>query len=88
MKLPKSVTLPEQQLFLLLNLQKLLPHNILPLFYYVVLMKDQWKEDLLLLKTAQLFLIDLLYAEVYKTLGKKALDNKQKTAQIITEKMM
>ena len=39
-------------------------------------------------KTAQLFLIDLLYAEVYKTLGKKALDNKQKTAQIITEKMM
>ena len=49
-EIAKSVTLPEQQLFLLLNLQKLLPHNILPLFYYVVLMKDQWKEDLLLLK--------------------------------------
>ena len=39
-------------------------------------------------KTAQLFLIDLLYAEVYKTLGKKALDNKQKTAQIINREMM
>lgn len=39
-------------------------------------------------KTAQLFLIDILYAEVYKRLGAKALDNKKKTAQIITEKMM
>lgn len=39
-------------------------------------------------KTAQLFLIDILYAEVYKKMGKTARENKQKTAQIITEKMM
>lgn len=39
-------------------------------------------------KTAQLFLIDILYAEVYKKLGTKALENKRKTSQIITEKMM
>lgn len=39
-------------------------------------------------KTSQLFLIDILYAEVYKKLGEKALDNKKKTSQIITEKMM
>lgn len=39
-------------------------------------------------KTAQLFLIDVLYAEVYKKLGSKALENKKKTSQIITEKMM
>ena len=39
-------------------------------------------------KTAQLFLIDILYAEVYKKLGDKALENKKKTSQIITEKMM
>lgn len=39
-------------------------------------------------KTAQLFLIDILYAEVYKQLGEKALDNKKKTSQVITEKMM
>ena len=39
-------------------------------------------------KTSQLFLIDLLYAEVYRQLGEKALENKRKTSQIITEKMM
>ena len=39
-------------------------------------------------KTAQLFLIDILYAEVYRLLGDKADENKQKTSQIITEKMM
>lgn len=39
-------------------------------------------------KTVQLFLIDILYAEAYKKLGGKALENKKKTSQIITEKMM
>lgn len=39
-------------------------------------------------KTAQLFLVDILYAEIYRRLGDKALENKRKTAQIITEKMM
>ena len=39
-------------------------------------------------KTAQLFLIDILYARVYKELGSRALENKKKTSQIITEKMM
>lgn len=39
-------------------------------------------------KTAQSFLIDVLYAEVYKRLGNKALENKKRTSQIITEKMM
>lgn len=39
-------------------------------------------------KTAQLFLIDILYAEVYRLMGEKAEENKKKTSQIITEKMM
>lgn len=39
-------------------------------------------------KTAQLFLIDILYAEVYKKLGSQALENKKKTSRVITEKMM
>ena len=39
-------------------------------------------------KTSQLFLIDILYAEVYRQLGEKALENKKKTSQVITEKMM
>lgn len=39
-------------------------------------------------KTAQLFLIDILYAEAFRKLGTKALENKRKTSQIITEKMM
>ena len=39
-------------------------------------------------KTAQLFLIDILYAEVYRLMGEKAEENKRKTSQIITEKMM
>lgn len=39
-------------------------------------------------KAAQLFLIDVLYAEVYKKMGAKALENKKRTSQIITEKMM
>ena len=39
-------------------------------------------------KTAQLFLIDILYAEVYKKLGERALVNKKKTSRVITEKMM
>lgn len=39
-------------------------------------------------KTAQLFLIDILYAEVYKKLGERALENKKKTSKVITEKMM
>ena len=39
-------------------------------------------------KTAQLFFIDVLYAETFKKLGVHALENKKKTAQIITEKMM
>lgn len=39
-------------------------------------------------KTAQLFLIDILYAEVFRKLGAKALENKKKTSQIVTEKMM
>ncbi len=39
-------------------------------------------------KTAQLFLIDILYAECFKKLGEQALDNKKKTSQVIIEKMM
>ena len=39
-------------------------------------------------KTAQLFLIDILYAEVYRLMGEKAEENKKKTSQMITEKMM
>lgn len=39
-------------------------------------------------KTSQLFLIDILYAECFKKLGERALENKKKTSQIITEKMM
>lgn len=39
-------------------------------------------------KTSQLFLVDILYAEVYRILGEKAFENKRKTSQIITEKMM
>lgn len=39
-------------------------------------------------KTAQLFLIDILYAETFKKLGASAFENKRKTSQIITEKMM
>lgn len=39
-------------------------------------------------KTSQLFLIDILYAEVYRRLGKRAFENKKKTSQVITEKMM
>lgn len=39
-------------------------------------------------KTSQLFLIDILYAEVFKRLGTQAIENKKKTSQIITEKMM
>ena len=39
-------------------------------------------------KTAQLFLVDILYAEVYKKLGNRAIENKKKTSRVITEKMM
>lgn len=39
-------------------------------------------------KLSQLLLIDILYAEVYRQLGEKALDNKKKTSQVITDKMM
>lgn len=39
-------------------------------------------------KTSQLFLIDVLYAELYKALGNVALENKKKTSKVITEKMM
>lgn len=39
-------------------------------------------------KTAQLFLIDILYAEVFRKMGTKAVENKKRTSQIITEKMM
>lgn len=39
-------------------------------------------------KTAQLFLIDILYAEVFRKMGTKALEHKRRTSQIITEKMM
>lgn len=39
-------------------------------------------------KMSQLFLIDILYAEVYRLLGDRALENKKKTSQVITEKMM
>lgn len=39
-------------------------------------------------KLSQLLLIDILYAEVYRQLGERALENKKKTSQIITDKMM
>ncbi|SHJ55453.1 MurR/RpiR family transcriptional regulator [Hespellia stercorisuis] len=39
-------------------------------------------------KTSQLFLIDILYAEVFKRLGADALHRKKITSQVITEKMM
>ena len=39
-------------------------------------------------KTAQLFLVDILYSETFKNLGNVALENKKKTSEIITEKMM
>lgn len=39
-------------------------------------------------KTSQLFLVDILYAEVYKRMGQTALENKKKTSKVITEKMM
>lgn len=39
-------------------------------------------------KTAQLFLVDILYAEVYRRMGETALENKKKTSRVVTEKMM
>lgn len=39
-------------------------------------------------KTSQLYLVDILYAEVYRQLGERALENKKKTSRVITEKMM
>ncbi len=39
-------------------------------------------------KTAQLFLIDILYAELFRKLGKQALTNKKTTSSVIAEKMM
>lgn len=39
-------------------------------------------------KTAQLFLVDILYNETFKSLGNVALENKKKTSEIITGKMM
>ena len=39
-------------------------------------------------KASQLFLVDILYAEVYKRMGETALENKKKTSKVITEKMM
>ena len=39
-------------------------------------------------KMSQLLLVDILYAEVYRLLGDRALENKKKTSQVITEKMM
>lgn len=39
-------------------------------------------------KTAQLFLIDILYAEIYRKMSDTALENKKKTSKVITEKMM
>lgn len=39
-------------------------------------------------KTSQLFLIDILYAELFRRLGDHAIQNKKLTSQIIAEKMM
>ncbi len=39
-------------------------------------------------KTSQLFLIDILYAELFRKMGEKALSNKKITSGVIAEKMM
>lgn len=39
-------------------------------------------------KISQLFLIDILYAELFRHLNNVAIENKQKTAQVIADKMM
>lgn len=39
-------------------------------------------------KTSQLFLMDILYSEIYRRMGDTALENKKKTSKVITEKMM
>ncbi len=39
-------------------------------------------------KASQLFMIDLLYAEVYRLMGSEALERKKRTSEIIADKML
>ena len=39
-------------------------------------------------KTSQLFIIDILYAELFRRMGDRALDNKKITASVIVERMV
>lgn len=38
--------------------------------------------------SSQMFMVDILYAECFRRMGEKATDNKEKTARVITEKML
>lgn len=39
-------------------------------------------------KTSQMFLVDILYAELFRRMGEDAISHKKRTSQVITDKMM